>query len=50
MFVVRKIYDIFVEMLKKCLFYIVCYGDMIEVDIYCVIREVDILKVYGYVY
>lgn len=48
--VVRKIYDILAEMLKKRPPHTACHGDMIEVDIHCAIREVDILKTHDFVH
>jgi hypothetical protein len=48
--VVRKIYDMLAEMLKKRPPHTACHGDMIEVDIHCAIREVNITKTHGYVY
>jgi hypothetical protein len=48
--VVKKIYDTLAEMLKKRPPHTACHGDMIEVDIHCAIREVDILKTHGFVY
>src|SRR5687768_10556975 len=48
--VVKKIYDTLAEMLKKRPPHTACQGDLIEVDIHCAIREVDILKAHGYVY
>lgn len=48
--VVRKIYDVLADMLKKRPPHTACHGDMIEVDIHCAIREVNILKAHGFVY
>jgi hypothetical protein len=48
--VVKKIYDTLADMLKKRPPHTACHGDLIEVDIHCAIREVDILKAHGYVY
>ena len=48
--VVRKIYNTLAEMLRKRPPHTACHGDMIEVDIHCAIREVDIVKTHGYVY
>lgn len=48
--VVRKIYDILADMLKKRPPHTACQGDLIEIDIHCAIREVDMLKAHGYVY
>jgi hypothetical protein len=47
---VKKIYDTLAEMLKKRPPHTACQGDLIEVDIHCAIREVDILKAHGHVY
>lgn len=48
--VVKKIYDTLADMLKKRPPHTACQGDLIEIDIHCAIREVDILKAHGYVY
>jgi hypothetical protein len=48
--VVKKIYDTLANMLKKRPPHTACQGDLIEIDIHCAIREVDILKAHGYVY
>jgi hypothetical protein len=48
--VVKKIYDTLADMLKKRPPHTACQGDLIEVDIHCAIREVDILKAHGHVY
>jgi hypothetical protein len=48
--VVKKIYDTLAEMLKKRPPHTACQGDLIEIDIHCAIREVDILKAHGHVY
>jgi hypothetical protein len=48
--VVKHIHDTLADMLKKRPPHTACQGDLIEVDIHCAIREVDILKAHGFVY
>lgn len=48
--VVEKIYDTLADMLKKRPPHTAVEDDLIEVDIHCAVREVDILKAHGFVY